>query len=477
MIALCCFGASVVGAAPTKSKAWLQQRLDALRSDVRLGGAKIGILVTPASPRAKALYAHEADRLSPLASNVKLLTSAAVLSQLGPDFRFKTAVYAPKRKGASVEGDLFLKGFGDPSLTAARLWRLADDLYEQGVREVRGALRIDEGYLDAQKLPPRYETRRTDAYYRPAVGALSINENVVRVRVRAAELEGDPALVTVWPRSRYLVVDNQVLTVRKGRRSYLGISTKAKGAKTVVVVRGRLRRGYRSATWYKRIADPGLFAGSTFLDLLARRGIKVRDTRVRRGKVPARLRALVVHRSRPLGEILRYMNKVSSNFMAEQLLKVLGAEAKGTPGTSAKGLSAVGQYLAKAGVAPGSYVLKNGSGLYDASSVSPRQIVRVLRAAYYDFKIGPDYMASLAISGVDGTLAHRFIGSGAERYIRAKTGTLAKVVAMSGYAGAQGRPRPLLFSILVSELPKGHIRQARQVVDEMAATLVTYLER
>ncbi len=461
----------------TTARAWLIQRLDALRHDPRLGGAKIGVLVAPTRRHAKPLFSADATRTVPVASNVKLITSATALAALGPEYRFTTAVYAlGKRHGAVIDGDLGLKSFGDPSLTDGDLWRLARDLHAIGIREIRGSLRIDESYFDSQTLAPRYETRRTDAYYRPANGPLSINENVIRVRVRAGEREGDPAKVSCVPASRYLVIDSDVKTVRRGRRSWLGISTRKKGLRTRVRIRGRVRLGYHGRAWTKRVVNPGLFTAATFLDLLARRGIKI-TPKIRHGKIPRRKRALVVHRSRPLGEIVHYMNKVSSNFMAEQLLKVLGAERFGTPGTWENGLKVVTAHLASVGVAPGTYTLKNGSGLYDASAISPEQIVKVLRAAYYDFRYGPDYFASLSIAGVDGTLAHRLIGSGAERYVRAKTGTLAHVVAMSGMAGAHKSRRRLFFSFLVSKLPPRHIHGARAVVDAMARALVTYLER
>jgi D-alanyl-D-alanine carboxypeptidase/D-alanyl-D-alanine-endopeptidase (penicillin-binding protein 4) len=431
------------------------------------------------SPRrgAKPLFAAEAKRTVSVASNVKLLTSAAVLASLGADYRFKTVIHAlGTRKGGVVEGDLCLKAYGDPSLTDADLWRMVGNLHAGGLRRVSGGLGLDLSYFDNKTLAPLYGTRKSDAYYRPAVGVFSINENVVRVRVLAGENAGDPARVSVVPSSRYLRLRNDVRTVVRRRRSWLRLSSRGRGLQTVVRVRGRVRLGYRGRSWRKRIEHPNRFAAATLLDLLSRRGIKLGRTKLGRCKAPKRGRPLLVHTSRPLGELVRRMNKVSSNFMAEQLLKVLGAEGRNGPGTWRKGLAAVGDYLAKLGVARGSYTLKNGSGLYEASAVSPAQIVTVLRAAYHDFRYGPDYLASLSISGIDGTLAHRFVGSGAERYVRAKTGTLAKVVALSGVAGARKRRR-LLFSFIVTELPKGRIRKARAVVDEMARALVTYLER
>jgi D-alanyl-D-alanine carboxypeptidase/D-alanyl-D-alanine-endopeptidase (penicillin-binding protein 4) len=238
-----------------------------------------------------------------------------------------------------------------------------------------------------------------------------------------------------------------------------------------------VRVGFSGKPFRRRIEDPGLLVGHTLLDQLARRGIKVTTTRVARGKVPQDAKALVVRYSEPLALLLRALNKQSNNFVAEQVLKIVGAEVYGEPGTWPNGLRATTQYLASLRIAPGSYTMKNGSGLYDSSRFSPDQLVTVLRRAAADFKIGPDFLASLALAGADGTLEHRFDGSGAERYVRAKTGTLAEVVALSGLASAATGRGPLAFSFCINGLAQERVRAARAVVDEMAAALVTYLER
>lgn len=455
---------------------WLVERVTGLTNDPRLAPARVGVeVLDPAT--GKLLVRIRADEMFNVASNVKLVTAAAALSQLGPEFRMKTVLYATATKGQLVQGDLYLKGFGDPSLTERDLWLMADRLYERGIRRVQGGLVLDESYFDAERLAPLFGDKRTDLWFRPPCGPLSLNSNQVAVRVLSADQAGEPARVLVRPSSSYLRLVNKTLTVGAGRRSWVKIQTRAEASATVVEVSGRVRLGYQGQSFRRRIEDPGLLTGMTLLDVLQRRGIKLGRPQVSRGQLPPRARPLVAHYSQPLAVVLRAVSKHSNNFVAEQIVKVMGAEVHGEPGTWAKGLRSIQSYLAALKIMPGQYVMKNGSGLYDATRFSPSQLVRVMREAAFNFKFGHEFLAALPLSGVDGTLGHRFLGTGAERYVRAKTGSLANVVALTGVAGASGRRGFLLFSVCINELPAGKLELGRQIADEVAAALVSYLER
>jgi D-alanyl-D-alanine carboxypeptidase/D-alanyl-D-alanine-endopeptidase (penicillin-binding protein 4) len=465
------------------ARAWLEARLKRLASDSRIAPARVGVVVQDVRS-GRSLVALRHSESFNVASCAKLITAGAALWALGPEYRFKTVVYAsrdayPKRRhGPTVEGDIYLKGFGSPDLGESDLWQIVDQLKDRGIRTVQGKLVIDESFFDRQRLAPLYDSKSTDAWYRPPNGALSLSSNMVRVRVFAGDAPGDPARVVLHPRSSYIRVDSEVKTVARRRRSWVRVNTLDRNGHTVVKVRGRVRVGSRQRPFRRRIEDPGLLVGHALLDLLGRRGIRVGRRRVVRGKTPPKARVLAAHHSVPLAVILRGMNKYSNNFVAEQITKTLGAEVRGEPATWAKGLKVAERFLETLAIQPGSYKLKNGSGLYNATAFSPAQLVRVLRASYRSFRSGPDFVATLPQAGVDGTLEARFIGSGGERYVRAKTGTLARVVALSGYAGSSKRGRgPLAFAILFNDLPEGKVRPARKVADEMATAMVTYLER
>jgi D-alanyl-D-alanine carboxypeptidase/D-alanyl-D-alanine-endopeptidase (penicillin-binding protein 4) len=227
-------------------------------------------------------------------------------------------------------------------------------------------------------------------------------------------------------------------------------------------------QGARPHTLWRRIDDPTLFFGHSFKALLEQRGIKV--GRVRAGRAPESARLLLVSQSDPLAEIVRRLNKTSNNFTAEQLLKALGAELKGAPGTWPKGVEAAEEFLAEVGVPRGSYVLRNGSGLNDANRLSARQLVTLLRAMWARFPLQPEYLVSLPVAGRDGTIRWRMDGTQAAGRLRAKTGTLEGVVSLSGYV-QEASGRVLAFAVLVNDSP-GRAGVVR-AVDALGATLAS----
>ena len=425
------------------------------------------------------LFAADADRPQNPASNVKLVTSFAALARLTPQYRFRTVLHGDTLEGDRVVGNLYLRGFGDPTLVSETLTLLAEDLQTLGVRRVTRDLVVDDGFFDGERFPSGYasiDSADPNAAYRAPTGAVSLNFNTLRVLVRPTR-PGAAAHVAVDPPSEYVRLLAGVATVAAGASRVSATATALPG-RLAIEVRGQIRAGAEPVELRRRVAEPALYAGHTLRAALARYGVRI-DGKVRRGSAPASRGSqgpaiLATRASEPLGVIVREVNKLSQNFMAEQLLKTLGAETRGAPGTTASGLEAVADELARIGVPRGAFTLQNGSGLGDASRLSAAQIVAVLRAAWHDFRIAPDFVASLALAGADGTLGHRLIGTPAERLVRAKTGTLDGVTALSGYVGGiAGAARgPLAFSVLIAGAPGG---QARPIADKIAAELAAYV--
>jgi D-alanyl-D-alanine carboxypeptidase/D-alanyl-D-alanine-endopeptidase (penicillin-binding protein 4) len=235
----------------------------------------------------------------------------------------------------------------------------------------------------------------------------------------------------------------------------------------VVTVEGRVPAGGRTQVVWRRVDDPAAYFGATLKRLLELRGVKVTG-RVRRGAVPERATLVAWSESEALGDVVRRLEKLSNNFMAEQVLKTLGAEIRGAPGTWPKGVAAVQEYLAGVGIAPGTYLMTNGSGLNDANRFSARQTVTLLEAMWRRFPLQAEFVASLPVAARDGTIRWRMEGTPAAGRLRAKTGTLESVASLSGYVETVVGER-LAFAVIVND----HEGRAGAVrgIDELGAAL------
>jgi D-alanyl-D-alanine carboxypeptidase/D-alanyl-D-alanine-endopeptidase (penicillin-binding protein 4) len=462
---------------PAERRAWLDAQLDAAFKTPALAKAKISAVVVEVDS-GKTLYARDDKAPLNAASNVKIVTSAASLSLLGPEYRWRTTVAIvgppggpPLPSGGEVSGDLYLHGSGDPTLSTEDLAAMVSDLVSLGLHKVRGSLVIDDSLFDGGYVPPAYDQKNDSTASRAPSSAASLDSNVVGVTIIPAAAAGAPARIVVDPASPYFTVAGRVVTAGSGPAAP-SVDTKEDGSHTRVNVSGRIKLGADPRTFYRRVAQPSLFLGQTLKQLLDRRGIGVGNVRV--GAAPSQgLRVLATHDSAPLAVVVQDLNKRSNNFAAEQLLRTMGAEIGGHPGSWDKGLKAVGRYLNGVGIKTGTYKMMNGSGLYDSNRFSAAQIATILRAAVHDFRISAEFLASLAVAGTDGTIAHRMGATLAERYVRAKTGTLANVSCLSGFAGSPGH-LPLVFSILVNDV--GNPNDARRAQDRAAEILVAYLE-
>ena len=216
----------------------------------------------------------------------------------------------------------------------------------------------------------------------------------------------------------------------------------------LVVVTGSIPSNSRGEKHIANITKPTLYALTIFHEIMKKEGVVVTGE-ARTGKLPPQAVEHLTHESRPLSLIVWGLNKFSNNFIAEQILKTMGAEFRGEPGTFAKGIEAVQTYMKEIGVEPDSYVLVDGSGLSPKNRLSAAQIIRALRAAYMDFELAPEFMASLAVMGTDGSVSKRLRHSPVTGNVRTKTGSLNGVSALSGYAPMPG-VGPVAFSILMN---------------------------
>ncbi|MBA3819877.1 MAG: D-alanyl-D-alanine carboxypeptidase/D-alanyl-D-alanine-endopeptidase [Deltaproteobacteria bacterium] len=460
---------------------WLREKLTAaVTSRPMLATARVAYAITDLKS-GLAIANREHDTPMNLASNAKLLTGVAALAGLGGGFRWRTAVYAetePDETG-TIKGDLFVRGRGDPTLTVGALDQLAADVAARGVRNVEGKLVLDTSYFDGAIEPPHFEEQPKErAAFRAPVASFGVNRSAVVITVMTEP--GGGSRITLEPQTDYIKIAKQEVTsVPVGRtRLRVEIKTKPKPRPELVEleITGQIRIGEGSWDLKRRVDDPARFAGEVFRKALATHGVKIRQRALGSGTVPLTAKVVAHHDSPPLTEVVRWMNKHSDNYIAESLMKTLGAERKGTPGpaTWADGSAALRAQLATLGLPAGSYRSDNGSGLYAATEVSAKQLVGLLAAAHQDYRIGPDLVASLPVGGFDGTLSRRWHGKPAQGRVRAKTGTLDKVTTLAGYIAVE--PTQVLgFAVLVNDIPAGQRRFVREMVDEMVEIMAAYL--
>jgi len=434
--------------------------LEVLR-EAPLNRTRVGVEVMQASD-GDVLFAHNAAVPFNPASNTKMLTTAAAMTLLGGDWRYHTVLYGPAPDvDGVVKGDVVLRGAGDPSLTNTDVAEIARDLARRGVTKIEGDLYADPRFHDPKA------TTVSDAGV--GEGAIILNRNTYAVHVRPGEV-GHAAVVWVEPRTEVFGVENQATTV-KGKRSRLRIDSYRKDDRLIVTIRGRIAENRGEYVDLRRLADGALLAGAVLRSALNDFGIELTGE-LRSGSVPARS-PLAEHLSAPLSDVCKISNKPSNNFVAEAIYKTLGSELYGLPGTLAKGTKAVMEYLTAAGVKNGDYKIVNGSGLTHENRITARDLSALLRTIYYDPAVAPDFMTSLAIGGVDGTIRNRFMGTEAVGLVRAKTGTLSGVSALSGYVG--DRDDVLVFSIFVQGFRNKRTNEVRHAQVRMVQAMLSYL--
>jgi len=404
------------------------------------------------------------------ASNQKILTTAAALRHFGAEFRFKTWLCG-SRNGATLPR-LVLRGSGDPSLSSSDLQAMAKTLAKAGIRQVSDLL-VDQSFFDADFVPPAFEQQPDEwAAFRAPVSAVSLNRNVTTLNVKAAEA-GQPATVWFDPPG-FVDVTGSVRSDAKEHTQNVKLTLKEAGTRLTALVAGSIPSNAPAFHWSRRVENPTLLAGYGLQAALVAEGIQVTGAPAAGGEDERN--ELVVHESKPLAELLPELGKDSDNFYAETLLKDLGGKLKGAPATSANGAAAVLDYLREIEALDTGTRIVNGSGLFDANRITAHTLVSTLRSAYRDAKMSRVFVDQLAIGGVDGTLKHRFAGFKKTRAIRAKTGTLDQVIALSGYVFRPDGSSPVAFAMIVSGIAGKHA-EVRKRVDEIVSDVARTLAK
>jgi serine-type D-Ala-D-Ala carboxypeptidase/endopeptidase (penicillin-binding protein 4) len=455
-------------------------------------GAQVGVLVVSLE-RGDTLFSLNPDVPLAPASNMKLYSTAAALYYLGPEFRYSTYVLGlGEVENGVLHGDLILYGTGDPALTGRMLGAsivpmraLADTLLARGIREVRGDVIGDGSYFDAEWLGRGWNPDNFGTWYSAPVGALNFGENLTSLEVRPGAV-GAPAQITTTPATHGLAVVNRTIT-NAGGGTMIRIQYEPEG----LTVRGQMARGSSGIARAAPVVDPTNYAAAVFHQVLAGRGIQVHggvrsiyaaeespvtfaNRQNRNGNAQPHPRVLAIHLSPTLAELASVTNHISHNLFAEALMKTVGRVALGE-GTFDAGSRAIRYFLeCEAGVDTTALAIMDGSGLSPLNRVTARATVQLLDAMTRN-EHWEDFFTSLPEAGRPRPRGlNRMLGTPAVGNLRAKTGTIRTVSALSGYVrSADGEL--LAFSILGNNLPASTWLQKR--IEDQIGIRLAHFER
>ena len=405
----------------------------------RAGIAESGVgLFAQEVHAAEPLAAHRAEQPLNPASVMKLVTTYAALELLGPAHTWVTEVYADGTISNEVlTGNLVIKGGGDPKFTIENLRTLARSLRAKGVREIRGDLLLDRTLFTTNHPEPGAFDNEPLQPYNVTPDPLLTNFKSLAftfmpdAETRTVRIGIEPPLPQVQ------IVNN--ITFAEGACGiwHNRIKTQAQdtGESARITLAGVYPRSCGEHTAYFSLLGHREYTGALFAHLWRELGGTFLG-HVRDGQAGANAQLMAAQRSLALSEVIRDINKVSNNVMARQLLLSLGG---GTGATPDRGAGAVQQLFAAKSIVMPELVIENGSGLSRIERVSARGLGQMLVTAYRGATM-PEFMASMPLVGVDGTMIRRLTNTGVAGQAHIKTGLINGVRALGGYVlDAKGR--------------------------------------
>ena len=400
------------------------------------------------------------------ASVMKLFTTYAALEALGPGHTWETRVYADGTvRDGRLDGDLRLVGDGDPHLTAEDFWSLLGAIRRQGIKHIDGDLVLDgTRFAPAERDPGAFDGRPYRAYNQPP-HALLVNLNTIKFEL-ASDRDASSVHVAMHPPLGNLPVENRLRVDPDmwcgGHRWHVNYDLEGGPETPRALLEGRYGAECATAA-LRRTGLPVENYVHGLFDALWAHWDGTFDGHWRADSIAgANADAIVTHESRPLAEIIRLTNKYSNNVMARQLALTIAAEAGRTPAMEVDGREGVRDALEAQGLATDGMVLDEVAGLSRDNRVSANHVAALLETAA-DSLVMPEFMASLPIAGVDGTLRGRLRDGPESGRVRMKTGMINDVSAIAGYMrNAHGED--LVVVVLINH-DGAHLRRGSAVQD------------
>lgn len=410
------------------------------------------------------IFEKNAHRNFVPASTNKLLTLAAALHYLGPFYRFDTQILTDGFLAPGVINNLYLRGSGDPSLMDFDLLNLAYEIWQMGIKRIKGDIYVDDQIFDDVLWSHGTMWDDRQHGFSAPISGLNLNYNRIMLKTVPSYRAGQKAHVIMRPATSYIDLLANVETVANGQSPFIGLSIgQGKHRESdwpkkmndglhhgdTIKINGQISKNSDPRYNLMAVSDPGMMAGIFLGDQLRHLDIKLPGNTLRK-KTPENAMLLTNHRSRSLAEALIDFTKVSNNIANDALVKTIAAQMSPGPGTFSAGLELIDRFLVEeVGIDTSSLITADGSGISRYNLITPSQLVKLLTYVANHFHMGPEFMAALPIGGEDGTLSFRFGDDAVKGSVRAKTGGMSGISSLAGYL-TDHEHRRYAFAIMVN---------------------------
>lgn len=414
------FSTKAAQAKPAKSASALEAKLKSIAAS----GTRVTASIVNLSTGNALLNFNENQPLNP-ASSIKLFTAYTALKQLGTNFTFKTAVQIKS------DQSLCVKGGGDPSFVMEDMYLLVQMLKRKGLETYSGKIMLDSSVFDDELYSEERTEQNSERAYNAPIAGLNFNYNTISVFVNPRN-KGEAAKLGLDFPFDFVKIEGKVMT---GSSTDVTWDKKGKGDLEIVSLGGKIAAD--APEWRKpfRIRNPSMAFGEALSQMLSSAGVTAKNkVSVSQGSCNANETADAVYESKPLSYVVQLMDKYSNNFIADSLVKVLDHEMNHKKGTAEGGIKVVRGELKRLGIDLTSrgrnYV--SGSGLTRDNSVAASDFITLLKYVHHEQLFWPEFLTSLPIASIDGTLKRKYAHTKAEGRLRGKTGTLNEVQSLVG---------------------------------------------
>lgn len=391
------------------------------------------------------------------ASLMKLITTAAALDLMGPDYRWTTRVYTNgTQNGDVLQGDLIIRGSGDPRFSQQDLWQLLRRLRALGIRQITGDVILDRSLFAPYKDDAAQFDQKPERAYNALPDALLLDTKSVLVQL-IPDAARQRVRVTLEP---YLTdFSLSAPTLSGGEcgdwRTQLGLRVEQK--KIIFAGSYALSCGERTIAVHAYPLTHNEYFDSSMRQLWREMGGSLQGV-TREGVLPTQAQEITQWQSAALTDAIRDINKFSNNVMARQLLLTLAAERGYQPASKEAGAAVIRQWLIAKGINAAELVIDNGSGLSRVDRLSAVLLARILQAAWMSPTM-PEFIASLPLAGVDGTMRKRAESLSVKSFAHIKTGSLTEVAGIAGYVTTRSGKRMIVVCI-VNHSEAGKLKEA-----------------